>query len=145
MLSRNLGKGSISGPSAHKKTDPVLLDAHSDAARIGDWGRNRKPPLSPADHDGQEKRVIGLEPTTFTLATCNAPGTNALKSKDLAEPGQPPRSACAADVQVQQPLEVPEDSRLLEILRAWGSLAESAKAKVYEMVKSAGVHGDAPK
>ena len=29
-----------------------------------------KTPLSLVDHGGQEQRVIGLEPTTFTLATC---------------------------------------------------------------------------
>ena len=29
----------------------------------------RKTPLSLVDNGGQEKRVIGLEPTTFTLAT----------------------------------------------------------------------------
>ncbi|MCH8880731.1 MAG: hypothetical protein IID34_12730 [Planctomycetes bacterium] len=79
------------------------------------------------------------------MATCNAPGPNSLEPQDLAEPDQPLRSACAADVQVQQPIEVPEDPRFLEILRAWGSLDESAKVKVYEMVKSASVHSDAPK
>jgi len=29
-----------------------------------------KTPLSLVDHGGQQQRVIGLEPTTFTLATC---------------------------------------------------------------------------
>ncbi len=69
MLAPNLGKGSISGAIADKNTDPALPDAHADAANVSDCGRKRKPPLSPADNDGQAKRVIGLEPTTFTLAT----------------------------------------------------------------------------
>jgi len=69
MLAPNLGNGSISGTTADKNTDPALPDAHTDAAHVSDCGRKRKPPLSPADNDGQEKRVIGLEPTTFTLAT----------------------------------------------------------------------------
>ncbi len=30
----------------------------------------RKPPLSTVDNAGHQKRVIGFEPTTFTLATC---------------------------------------------------------------------------
>ncbi len=89
--------------------------------------------------------MIGLEPTTFTLATCSAPDTNHLAPKDLAEPGHAQRSACAADMQIQQPIELPEDPRLLEILRAWDGLDENAKAKVYELAKSASVHGDAQK
>ena len=69
MLAPTLGKGSISGTIADKITDPALPGTHADAANVSDCGRKRKPSLSPADNDGQEKRVIGLEPTTSTLAT----------------------------------------------------------------------------
>ncbi len=89
--------------------------------------------------------MIGFEPTTFTLATCSAPDTNALAPKDLAVRDQPQRSAYVADVQMQQPIEVPEDPRLLEIVKVWDGLDENTKVKVYEMVKSARAHGDAQK
>ncbi len=47
---------------------------------LGEWGTRdelvvtrarvkRKAPLSLVDYGGQDKRVIGFEPTTFTLAT----------------------------------------------------------------------------
>ena len=122
----------IDGRRAENAQRPCCPTVQDDAARCSDaesWEDVISRGISAQEetdvqscasvHHNSAKRVIGLEPTTSTLATCNAPGPNSLEPQDLAEPDQPLRSACAADVQVQQPIEVPEDPRFLEILRSY--------------------------
>ena len=66
-LAPNLGKGSISEASADKNTDPATVETCTDAECASDCGRKRKPPLTSPVNSGQAKRVMGLEPTTFSL------------------------------------------------------------------------------
>ncbi len=66
-LAPSLGKGCISGTSADKNTDPATVETQTDAECASDCGRKRKPPLTSPANSGQAKRVMGLEPTTFSL------------------------------------------------------------------------------
>ncbi len=54
--------------TANVYTDP-RHGAGDDPQSVSACEDKRKPPLTRAVHGGREKRVIGLEPTTFTLAT----------------------------------------------------------------------------
>ena len=56
------------------------------------------------DNGSQDKRVIGFEPTTFTLATCSTTGPKPSSDKDLASAGGDARSACAARSAIQSAL-----------------------------------------
>ena len=93
------------------------------------------------DNGGQDKRVIGLEPTTFTLATSSAPAANSRDDKDLAKPPHPPRGACAAR-SAEDPAR-PSGSTtvsgpdLTMIVAAWAELPVAIKAGIAAMVEAA--------
>ncbi len=64
--------GDLSGPSVSSAGKDRRNGKNAKCAgvnAVSDAPVKRKPPLSTRDNGGQGKRVMGLEPTTFTLAT----------------------------------------------------------------------------
>jgi hypothetical protein len=75
---------------------------------------------------------MGLEPTTFTLATCkptpaNGHNDNDLRARDLAA-----RSACAAR-SAENPL---VDAELRALVDAWPALPDAVKVGILAMVRA---------
>jgi hypothetical protein len=87
-----------------------------------------------------QKRVMGLEPTTFTLATCTTTQANAGNSQDL----QHEAPAVTGLVQETRGGTRPTDPHLLAVVTAWPGLAEPIKAGIVAMIKAATVSAIAP-
>ena len=79
-----------------------------------------------------KKRVIGLEPTTFTLATCEH-RTEASPNQELASP---PADACtsACTNNAESPHADPD---LTTIIDAWPTLPQAIRAGIVAMVRAA--------
>ncbi len=127
----------------------------SPAGKTGDAGRGRKAlggivvsrthvkgkaPLSRLDNGRQEKRVIGFEPTTFTLATCKPTQANQRTDNDLAIGAAPARSAFSARTThetADSVDSVPSSSRELDaLIAAWPKLPEAVRAGIVAMVRA---------
>ncbi len=92
------------------------------------------------------KRVIGLEPTTFTLATCKPTEANSCTDNDLRTVGDTPRSAGAATSAKRPPQTLARrseesdgevaDAQLAAVISAWPTLLPAVKAGIGAMVRA---------
>ena len=82
--------------------------------------------------DPCQKRVMGLEPTTFTLATCLPTPAKYSNCNDLDETAYPFGSALAAlTVSAgQSAVKSESDSDLIRLIEAWPRLSPSARRAV---------------
>ena len=90
------------------------------------------------------KRVMGFEPTTFTLATCKPTETRPCAGKDLAPPSPPPRSACAARSTPNQTKKDQMDPDLAALIRAWPHLPRAIRTGFMAMIDAVAVTESPP-
>ncbi len=95
---------------------------------------NSKTPLSLVDHSGQGQRVMGLGPTTFTLATCKPTEAKLNDDNELRDSCAGTCSAFAARSTESRP----DDTDLMAVAFAWRSLPAAVRVGIVAMVRAAG-------
>ena len=96
--------------------------------------------MSLVDNDSPKQRVMGFEPTTFTLATCKSSAVSTCNDKDLRQ--EPvahaaPGAARSAEKHVEPSLPtVPADPDLAAVADAWSELPEPVRAGIVAMVRA---------
>ncbi len=115
-----------------QRTDPAGSEPATERACVSDGGSKRKPPLTSAANGGQQQRVMGLEPSTFSLEGCGEPLANArpikslgVSQKRVAPPVAPNCSETAHD-----------DPDQAKVAAAWPQLPRHIRAAILTLVES---------